>query len=517
MKKGLRLLSLLFAAFLTAMPLVSCDTGPEYSKIPPEEQLLPVDTPITDSLEFAFKDDYMNHNFKEEIDSGKTGVIYGEVHLMGVTDGDTVSWKSELGTGEASSSLRMAGINTPESTANVEPWGVKASKFASELLADCAHYAIVTDVRASSSDELGYERMDNNGTRYLGFFWYQKTEESPWRCFNLEMIEQGYTENTLFTDSDLGYLDSFLKAGEKAKMQGLRVAGKVDDPDYDYNDDVVETTIWYVRDYYSEIGIDVDSGTSGKRLRLTALVVGLIGDNLVLRDVVKSDADGDKVGGDEDGEYRSIYAYAGFGSALASVVDVGDVVQFYCRATKFPKNSDTIQLSDIETSFYGDYKFEVKFDYNPTAWEADGTYEEKMEEWQDLIGYDNDIDPVVPERAPSTKEELSALSGLYVTLQVDIRIAQGGEYDENGNWIESGINKYYNEGNSGTTIYAYLHNTRVVCNLRIDHNSFPRLSYNDFKDGETWQVTAYLNPYFDNFQLALLNYKPSQVFKVSEA
>ena len=50
---------------------------------------------------------------------------------------------------------------------------------------------------------------------------------------------------------------------------------------------------------------------------------------------------------------------------------------------------------------------------------------------------------------------------------------------------------------------------RIVCNLRIDHESYPRLSENDFAEGQRWEVTAYLNPYFDNYQLALLNYTPT--------
>ena len=105
--------------------------------------------------------------------------------------------------------------------------------------------------------------------------------------------------------------------------------------------------------------------------------------------------------------------------------------------------------------------------------------------------------------------ELLGQGGGHGDLPVQIRVAQGGEYDEDGNWIESGINSYYNKGKSGTTIYAYLDGTRIVCNLRIDHESYPRLSENDFAEGQRWEVTAYLNPYFDNYQLALLNYTPT--------
>ena len=499
MKKAFRFFSFLLAGLMLATPLASCDNGPAYSSLTSPDEL--VETPITDSLEFAYADDYMNHDFKAEVDSGKTGVVYGEIHLMGVTDGDTISWKSELGTGEASSSLRMNGINTPESTANVQPWGVKASRFASEVLKDCAHYVLVNDIKSGSSDTLGYDRMDNNGTRYMGFLWYQKTEDSPWRLYNLEVVEQGFSENNLTVDSDLGYLDAFLEAGRVATERGLRVPGKVQDPDYDYSTDVVETTIWYVRDHYDELGIDVESGSSGKRLRITGVVVGMIGDNIILRDIVRSDTDGDGES-DADGDYLSIYAYAGYTSSLGSVCSVGDVVRFYCRATKFPKDSETIQLSDLETSSYGDYRFEVVARYG-------------SEDWETVIGEGNSIDPITPSEPITTKEELGAYAGLFVTLQVDIRVAQGGEYDENGNWIESGINSYYNEGNSGTTIYAYLHGTRIVCNLRIDHSSYPRLSYLDFEEGQTWQATAYLNPYFDNYQLALLNYDASQLFKVN--
>lgn len=483
-KKTLKALAIGLAFLLVGTTLASC--GEETSSlVGPEDPDALVETPVTDSLDFEYKDQLEGKDFRQ---ADAKGIVYGEVHLMNVTDGDTVSWKTELGTLDPAESLRLEGVDTPESTANVNPWGVKASRFAKEVLTNAHRWAIINDVPENFQDTNCYDRFDSNGTRYMGFLWYQPEEGAAWRLFNLELVEQGYSPNRLFHDSELGYLPYFLEAQERAEQMKLRVNGTAD-PDYDYSDDVVETTIWYLRENYDELGINMESGSSGSQLRLTALVVGLIGDNLVLRDIVRS-------GENADGEYKSIYAYAGYNTSLGSIVSVGDVIRFYCRATKFPAESDTIQLSDLKTS---QYDLEQPFEILSRMGD---------ENWSEYIAEDNGIDPIdlTGENTPASKEELGERAGAYVTAEVEVRMAMRGDYDDDGQLIGDGVESHFNEGKSGITIYGYLRGTRIICNLRIDKNDLMHLMASDFQVGDIWRVDAYLNPYYDNYQLAMLNY-----------
>lgn len=447
----------------------------------------PVATPLTDALEFPYASDYATKDFAE---LNKTGIVYGRVILTYATDGDTANFRTM---GSATKiRTRFQGINTPESTADVEPWGVKASKFTYEKLTTAKDICLVNDVMTSVSDTSGYERTESNG-RYLAFVWYL-TQDDDWRLLNLELIEQCYSKNQLFADSDLGYLSYFLEAGEKAAATKIRVNG-TRDPDYDYSGNAKEVTINYVRSHFNELGIDSDSGSSGAKLRITGLIVGLIGDNMVLRDVVKGEEQ------TEEDPFDTIYAFVGYNTGLASMVSVGDVVRFYSRASIYPKDSDNVQLTDINTATYGDEKFEIVMAHNDP-------------EWEETYGHIG-IDPYVPEHNPTSKEELATCNAQFVELEVTVRLTEKGDFDENGEWVGTGTEDYYNiSDNGGISIYCYLKDTRTVCNLRIDANCYPKLNQNDFQVDASYRVQGYLQPYFDNYQLQMFNYT-NPAYKVS--
>jgi endonuclease YncB( thermonuclease family) len=465
-------------SLLMVFPLTSC--GPKASDgeacSPLTNVTDPLSTPLTDALTLSdsMLADYQTKDFTQP----ESGLAYGAATLVKCTDGDTVNFKAVGGT--VSFPVRFLGINTPESTAKVEPWGVKASHFTETTLTGAYRICLVNDIDA-------YTKYDSSGGRNLGFVWYQKTADSAWRLLNLEIVEQCYSKNQLFSDSStLKYLSSFVSAGARGEKCGYRVYG-AKDPDYDYNNDVVEATLYTIRNNYADLGIDTDTGTSGKQLRVKALLVAQIGDNMVLRDLVRD------LSQKPTDPYTCIYAYAGYNTALASKTSIGDVVYFYCRATKYPKDSDNIQLSDVKTSTYGGQKFQVLAHMGDANW---STY----------VSADNGIDPVaLPSTSVTTKDVLSTYSGVYVETQVTVRNVTGGEYGDDGTWISSGISSYYNEGKSGCTVYAYVKGTTIPCNLRIDNSSYPLLRYTDFSVGTSYNIKAYLIPYYTNFQLTLFN------------
>ncbi len=473
MKKLLNKLffSAFFFAFLAA-PLTGCQNFASASSsnacsILADTNAL-VATPLTDALAFPYASDYLTKDFA----ASTSGLAYGKATLATNTDGDTASFRT---LGQTYIKVRFLGINTPESTAKVEPWGVKASHFTAGILLSAKNICLVNDIDV-------YSQYDSSGGRNLGFVWYQLSDTASWRLLNLEIVEECYSKDLLFTDSPhLKYLDSFTQAGAKGASCGYRVYG-TKDPDYDYTSTVVEATIYEVWHDYADLGIDKDAGSSGKQLHLKALVVGLIGDNLVLRDLVRDLNQSDAA------PFSCIYAYAGYNSSLASKVAVGDVVYFYCRATTYAGN---YQLSDLKTSSYGDYKFQVLASLGSAN-------------YSDYVGNGNGIDPVVTGPI-SSKDDLAAYSGFYAQAAVTIRNIQAGDYDDDGNFIPSGEETYYNKGTSGTTIYAYIKDTTVVCNLRIDSTCFPLLTYKNFQVGASYRVKAYLSAYYSNYQLQILS------------
>ncbi len=480
MKKLQKLVTLALSLGLLGGALVSC--GPSEDACPDvSDTNVLYTTPQTDKLEFAYEDTYATTNFNF---NNTHGVNYGKVNLVSVTDGDTANFTTIDGT---YLKCRFLGINTPESTAKVEAWGVKASKWMAKVFDSAVDFCLVCDADA-------YGTVDSSGGRALAFVWYKTSASdelhpNQWRLYNLECVEQCYSKNQLFADSSLGYLDSFLAAEERGVKCGGRVYGQTD-PDFVGSTTIIEVTCYYVRHHFDEIGISFQEGSSGSYLHITGLVVGMMGDNFILRDWKKD------LEQDEDDALECLYVYAGYNTALASKIKAGYVVSFYCRASKYPKTSTNIQLTDVSTANYGKYKFVT---IKPT----DAAYSDYI-----TSPLSEDLDPYVPTTAPTTYEDLGKCYGYYTKLRVQVRSVKGTVIDDDGAEVE--VNSYYRESVSSTTglvtattIYAWLYGSEnVVCNVRLD--SSVRLSYQDFGVDQVWEFKAYLSMYYDNYQIQVL-------------
>ncbi len=445
-------------ALLTLLPLSSCGST-SCVTLSDSNQLLA--TPITDALAFAQESTYASTKF--------TANGVGKVTLVSCTDGDTANFREE-GYSETIK-CRFLGINTPESTAKVEPWGKKASLFTKHVLESATEIVLVNDVAA-------FGERDSSGNRWLGFIWY-KTATTSFRLLNLEIVEQCYSTNQLFIDSSVcNYRSSFEKAEANGKACGYRVYG-AKDPDYDYNNTVTEVTLRYIRENYDEVGIS-DTGSSGKLLRITGLCVGQMGDNFVLRDVSQPY---------DDGTYASMYAYAGFNSSLGGYIELGDIVKVYCRATKY---NDNIQLSDVQNKTTGAYPIKLI-----TPEEAE------------YANYPTDTSPYAMDSSSfGAYSDFAKYQGLHIKTTITIRNVDSGDTsDEEGTSVESGT--YYKKDSSkNMTIYAWSQASGLTLNLRVDGTCYPYPSESLFAVGKSYSVVGYLNAYFDKYQLMLYNNEP---------
>ncbi|NCA96682.1 MAG: hypothetical protein EOM77_00620 [Bacteroidia bacterium] len=484
-------------AVFALLPLSGCDDPlPTCDTLDDPDQL--ISTPITDAFKFPQESLYATRQFTQDDGSG---MMLGAATLKSPTDGDTANF--EVAGYSETVRCRFLGINTPESTAKVEPWGKKASIFVKHILETAHTVVLINDVNV-------FEERDSSGNRFLGFIWYKPTVEADFRLLNLEIVEQCYSKNFLFLDSTIApYREKFEAAAANGAKCGIRVHG-TPDPDYDYSTNVEEPTIRYLRDHYDEYGI-TEGGSSGKQLIISGLVVGQMGDSMVLRDITDID--------EETGQYCSMYAYAGYNTALASVVSVGDVIKIYCRATMYNNN---IQLSDLKTNTTGKQKIEwlaisptspiLPQVYPPAQYpEGDPRYANYP---TDVTAYDMDSSVF------TAYTDFAPYSGFVISTLVTIRYVTSSTDDETEEGSGSGEQYYYKkDDNNNMTVYGKSEgldseSKPLYMNLRVSGECYPYPSHTLFQVGHTYRVVGYLAPYFERYQVQLFNNNPGSNYIV---
>lgn len=125
--------------------------------------------------------------------------------------------------------IRYWGIDTPESTLEIEPWGKSASANTKRILSSAKHIVVTRPDMALKKPDL-----DSYGSRYLGLVWYA-TVDNPtlddFKLVNLEVIQDGYSDSTAVATNPLYKL--FEDASNKAKEEKLNIWSG-DDPNFDY-------------------------------------------------------------------------------------------------------------------------------------------------------------------------------------------------------------------------------------------------------------------------------------------
>ena len=121
---------------------------------------------------------------------------------------------------------RYLGINTPESTGQIEPWGKKASTYTKEALKNATSIVVESDTATWNPD--------STGERYLVWVWYMTAEDTDYRCLNLEILQEGLALSS--KSSDTSYADICVKILNQAVKHKLYVHSKEKDPDFYYGD-----------------------------------------------------------------------------------------------------------------------------------------------------------------------------------------------------------------------------------------------------------------------------------------
>lgn len=152
----------------------------------------------------------------------------GDRTVYGYVDGDTThfdvpaSVQNVIGTDVLKA--RYLGINTPESTGEIEPWGKKASNYTRAALEKAVSIIIESDTATWNAD--------STGSRYTVWVWYKTAEMTDYRNLNIEILQEGLAFGSNAASNS--YSTYTMGALNQAKSLKLYVFSSNKDPDFYY-------------------------------------------------------------------------------------------------------------------------------------------------------------------------------------------------------------------------------------------------------------------------------------------
>jgi micrococcal nuclease len=154
-----------------------------------------------------------------------SGRAYTEATVKTFVDGDTTHFNvpSSIVSGGVLKA-RYLGINTPESTGQIEPWGKKASNYTKAALSAATSIIVESDTASWNPD--------STGDRYLVWVWYKTAEMTDYRCLNLEILQAGLAVSS--SSAELSYADLCVSILNQSVTHKLYVFSKEKDPDFYY-------------------------------------------------------------------------------------------------------------------------------------------------------------------------------------------------------------------------------------------------------------------------------------------
>lgn len=265
----------------------------------------------------------------------------GYATVVTLTDGDTTTFKI---TGDQIVTIRYYCVDTPESTGGVEKWGKAASKFVKERLDKAT--SIVLEATSTPA------KHDSYGSRYLGYVWYKTSESDNYKLLNLELVENGFTQNKAINTSDFKYYTEFKKAEDFAKSNGLRVHGNYEDPLYSTAATKINLKEFWdnVDEYYNK------EADSGAKVRIQAYITDLT----VSPSGTYTFTATQKI----DGKYYNIAVYTGYSSSLASTyMTIGDMFSITGTIQLYNQQYQISGVTYVAMQSGGDYLTTLQSNY----------------------------------------------------------------------------------------------------------------------------------------------------------
>ena len=310
MKYVSKLLVLLLAVAMLAGCFAACDSGKNPTETTAEDSTAGQGN---ENMEFV---DYAS-TVKFDPNSDRA---HATVTVKTFVDGDTTHFNIDHPTFEGGLlKARYLGVNTPESTGQIEPWGKKASTFTKETLSKATSIIVESDTATWNPD--------STGDRFLVWVWYKTADMEDYRCLNLEILQNGLAVAS--KSSDTVYADICVTILNQAVNHKLHVHSKEKDPDFYYGAAMPMTL--------KELKTNIED-YKGKDVSFEGVVVRNSNQTAYVEEY-----------DEETGLYFGIQVYYGFNLGFfgEEILSVGNRV-LVVGSVQYYETGGTYQISDIK-------------------------------------------------------------------------------------------------------------------------------------------------------------------------
>ena len=267
--------------------------------------------------------EHIDYAAAHSFDPTSTDTVKAEVTVKNFIDGDTTHFfVPESISSSGVLKARYLGINTPESTGQIEPYGKKAASFTKEKLSGATSIYIESDN--------GSWNLDSTGARHLVWVWYKPAGSETYRNLNLEIMQNGLAIQSNSAQNRYG--ESCVAAYNQAAREALHVHSDAKDPDFYYGE-AIELTLRELRCNISEY--------NGKTVAFEAIVTKNSGMDGVYVEAYD----------EETGMYNGIYLYYGKtpNPGVRECMKIGTRLRVAGKVSDF---NGSYQISDFSFSQY---------------------------------------------------------------------------------------------------------------------------------------------------------------------
>jgi len=349
MNKKLLFLSLI----LGAIGLASCDITSSIPSVDSSDSSGEVSSSQINYVDYVHDSNVrLTYDYKGK-DFYKDGI--GAMELKMCIDGDTAHFYPVVKTtSDEPVKARYYGIDTPESTGKIQPYGHAASEFNKEKLKNAAaNGTIVVSTPtgltaaqiAGGSNPYMSPKPDSTGSRYVSLVWINETVKNASYdsliLLNLWIVQDGYSWVKNVGDIP-EYADTFYAAENQAKGMLLNLFSGKDDPWMPTGDYQLVNLL----EMKLEMERLIQDPTSAykydnQKLRVRGTVAGYANHTLYLTTFYTKDEGARK----DEGEWAGINIYCG-PSAIASRFTIINTVVELCGIMSYSENFG-VQLSGV--------------------------------------------------------------------------------------------------------------------------------------------------------------------------
>lgn len=303
--------------------------------------------------------DYEGRDFYQD-GIGQVTVTY----INQCIDGDTVHFDPLVTTTSRERiKSRFYGVDTPESTGQIQPWGKAASEFTKEHVWNAAQNGTI--VLSSPYNDYHSPEPDSTGERYVTLVWINETKKNAPKeeliLLNLWLVQEGLsTAKNVLDFPEMANV--FLAAENQAKAYALGI--NVEDPNFNDGEYREDISLLYLKreieksledENYVPMVQDVNDSTKmvpldGQRIKFTGTVAGF--SNHILYVVQYFTEDEGAIY--PEGEYAGINIFVGMSPIPSKYTEINTFLEI--SGTCVDGNFG-FQISDVQGHFPSSVSF----------------------------------------------------------------------------------------------------------------------------------------------------------------